>query len=448
MRKIFIIKLLRKQIQRKNAKIMKWKQKSLKGQIETYKNLLKESEAKREQIENENQQKLRMLKDYKSNNQQLIDQNSQQSVQINQLKSEKEQYTARIASLESLSQALKFEYQFRTQQYLQFQSSSIRIENLRSQQPQSSITPQTVEDLQNFYSDEQKQRREINFYYQIRYLESIIQKVSDDKTEEQKMNCRLETTQAIIFSEWLNIYQILLDEDQFSKSIKEKNFYFRKNCLIKNKVSQIQQRQLNQDTEIVITIDNQRLTIRNVHETCNAEYQALDIILNMLLTEGYAKLFERDHQQINSENQLREQWSIKIPRQFLIQDDIGNYHIYQEQFGNDIDQDFSPFRTADIVDQFISSFYQYFYFATNKNLALTECKILVQLNKFLKRLNEVIITRIVINSKYQKVFSKLDKGEDKIKNFERERSENPRGATQQFWSPKMYEKAEQVWYDQ
>ncbi|CAD8177207.1 unnamed protein product [Paramecium pentaurelia] len=378
---------------------------------------------------------------------QLLQEKKQFSQKIDQLEQEKEQQTVQIAQLKSQSQPFQKEYQIGTEQSLEIQCSSIRIQNQGSKQSPTSINPQTVQHLNNIYSDERKQSESyIYLYNQNKFLESLLEKVCDENRELRKI---FDPNKTILFQRQSKIYQIKLDVQQFSQSIKEKKFYFRKNCLFKDNEYLIELMQNKLDTEIKINIDDQCLKIKNVYHICQKKYQALDIILNMLIAEIYAQLFVRDLQEANktnSQNQLSQLWNFKIPRLFLAKDNSGQYSIFQECFEND-SKDFKPFQSTQIEDQYISSFFKYFYLATNKNFAITECQLLVLENNIQRRLNEVVIQSIVIHSKYKNLFSQLDKGKEKIIDFERILSQNPPGAIQQYWSEQLQILAEKVWYD-
>ncbi|CAD8172627.1 unnamed protein product [Paramecium octaurelia] len=234
-----------------------------------------------------------------------------------------------------------------------------------------------------------------------------------------------------------DIFQITFKEQEFFKCIKEKNFFFRKNCILKERWYYTQS--VNQQY-ISIIANGQQINIQKTFTLSKIANQAIDTILNLLIVQGYFTLFQRDLQ-YNNIQLFQQNWNLKIPKQFLVKDQMGNYYVYQECLKIN-SKSFVPFQITSPIEQYISSFFNYFYLATNKNLALSDC-VYGESNDN----KEIIIFTIIIHSNYKYGLSVFDLGKTKIKDFEKI-FEVSKGKTQQFWSNELENRAKKVWYDQ
>ncbi|CAD8172561.1 unnamed protein product [Paramecium octaurelia] len=259
---------------------------------------------------------------------------------------------------------------------------------------------QTVYDLENFYHDEDKQMQEKN---QIKFLDSIIKKQSEEIKKTREILLKTDGSLTIYQSNYFEILQIILNEHQFQKCIKEKNFFFRQNCIQKTKF----------------------------HHSQRIPEEEMSLFVN-------GKQISKKDLQQNSTQQLKQNWNLKIPKQFLVKDQSDNYYVYKEclEINNKI---FKPFQITSPIEQYISSFFKYFYLATSKNLALTECEYGES-----KDNSEIIISSIIIHSKYEKGFSCFDKG--RVEEFEEMLNVHDK-TNQRYWSDELEQLAKKVWND-
>ncbi|CAK69470.1 unnamed protein product (macronuclear) [Paramecium tetraurelia] len=422
----------------------------LKNELEGLKNDLKRS---KELTDHQSIQLTHVQKELTQSQQsreKLQNQLSQSKEQINHLSIESQQLQHELSESKEIVNNQKIEIQQLQNQLVELKEQ-INYQNNSSdeQKRQSQKLQQTACELHKFCTDEEEQEDKQILENQIKFLDSTITKFLDQNKLIKDISLQIDRSQTFQKSIGLEIYQVTLKEQEFLKCINEKNFFFRQNCIYKKKCHYAQS--IN-EKQMSIIAHGQQINIQKVFAHPMSNHEAIDTILNLLIVQGYFNLFQRDHLQ-NNMQQFQQIWNLKFPKQFLVKDQMDNYSVYQECLQTDI-KIFIPFQNISPMDQYISSFFRYFYFATNKNFAISECQYGEQTNKNFGLIEcqygekiEIIILSIIIHSNYEKGFSLLDQGRSKIEEFEK-MLKAQEGINQRYWSDQLQNQAKKVWYEQ
>ncbi|CAD8084909.1 unnamed protein product [Paramecium sonneborni] len=398
-------------------------------------------ERNNEIIANLNQESKNLSQELKSQ-QQKVESLSQQ------LESKKQEVDNLSQKLESMSVELNQQsktIENLTKEKEKFQSQSFNIE--------SSCNQTIQEVLQSFYDEE----KPMNIYLQ--HFNLLLEKQLENekqKIKEPLNNTFLQSTQILQIS----IQQVTLDIQKFKQCVKDKRIFLLENEYI------IQGKKQDIDQDTLIKLKNglsQEITINNdiyqikIKESRKKEYQAMHLINNQLVVEGFMSIYNEDLQktkpQLNKislelekdflikdeinqqQNQQLNQIRLKLAKHFLIKDQFNQYYICEEVFGDEQNKKYETFTQSTLIHQYINSFILYFYYSMNKNCIITKYELREE-DKQPKKLSN-----IKISHNYFQALSLFYKGNQRIEKLKI--NNLTQGAYQTFWSEELKKLAEE-----